>query len=95
MGSNPPEFKDIYSDKFDAEKDRIRELLSGTSGSLTGNKLTKFIATYDIPVSSSEEFFEAYTTALQDAFVDFVVENPELIRVLGRMFHDSVEEYSA
>lgn len=93
MGSNPSEFKDIYSTKFDAEADRIAELLAGTNGTLTGNKLTKITATYDIPVNSSTEFFDAYTAALEAAFVDFVVETPALIQLLGRTFADAVEEY--
>lgn len=93
MGSNPGAFKDIYSARFDAEEDRIRELLSGTNGTLTENKLTKITATYDIPVSSSEGFFEAYTTALHDAFVDLIAGNPELIQILDETFDDAVEEY--
>lgn len=93
MGSNPSEFKKIYSDRFDTEKEQIRELLSGTNGTLTGNKLTKITATYDIPVDNSEGFFEAYTKALQNAFVDLIAENPELIAILDETFDDAVEEY--
>lgn len=94
MGSNPGEFKDIYSAKFDAREDRIEELLSGTSGTLTGNKLTKITVTYDIPVSNSAGFFEAYTTALHEAFVDLIVETPGLIQVLGETFDDAVAEFN-
>jgi hypothetical protein len=93
MGSNPGEFKDIYSARFDAETDRIGELLSGTNGTLTGNKLTKITATYDIPVSNSDGFFDAYTTALHDAFVDFIVDTPELIQILSETFDEAVDEY--
>lgn len=93
MGSNPSEFKDIYSATFDANEDRIEALLSGTNGSLTGNKLTKITATYDIPVSTSDGFFAAYTTALHEAFVDLVVEAPELIQVLDETFNEAVREF--
>lgn len=94
MGSNPSDFKDIYSSKFDQRKGEIETLLSGTKGTLTGNKLTKFVAVYDIPVHDSEGFFEAYTSALENAFTEFVVENPELIRVLDETLDDAIEEFN-
>jgi hypothetical protein len=59
----------------------------------TGNKLTKIKATYDIPLSSSDGFFNAYTSALNEAFTDFIVDNPELVQVLGETFEQAVEEY--
>lgn len=94
MGSNPKQFKHIYSDQFNARENEISDLLSDTNGHLTGNKLTKIVATYPISVSDSTGFFDAYTEALREAFVDFVVENPELTRVLTETFDDAVEEYS-
>ena len=51
------------------------------------------MATYDIPVSNSDGFFDAYTTALHDAFVDFIVDTPELIQILSETFDDAVDEY--
>jgi hypothetical protein len=94
MGSNPSQFRDIYSDQFDAREGKISDLISDTNGSLTGNKLTKIVTTYPISVSDSTGFFDAYTEALQKAFVDFVVENSELTQVLTETFDDAVEEYS-
>jgi len=77
------EFKDIYSTRFDAHTTTIADLFSDTNGILTGNKLTKITATDDMPVASSDDFFEAYTLALRDVFVDLVGESPELIQHLG------------
>lgn len=93
MGSNPGEFKDVYSRAFDEREGHIEDLLAGTAGELTGNKLTKITATYDVPVGSSEDFFEAYTEALHEAFVDLVADSPELVEVLGRTFDEAVEAY--
>lgn len=52
-------------------------------------------ATYDIPVASYEDFFDAYTAALHEAFVDLIVDNPGLIGILSETFEDAVEEYSS
>lgn len=95
MGSNPAEFKDIYQEHFDARKEDVRRHVADTEGTLTGNKLTMIRATYDIPVASYEDFFDAYTAALHDAFVDLVVDNPDLIRSLSEIFEDAVEEFSS
>ena len=94
MGSNPGAFKDIYSETFDAATDSIEPLLTETNGSLTGNKLTKITATYDIPVGSADGFFDAYTTALAKAFDQFVIDNPELVALLSDTFEDALAEYN-
>jgi hypothetical protein len=95
MGSNPSEFTDIYDEQFEARTETIRQHVADTEGTLTGNKRTKITATYDIPVASHDGFFEAYTAALHEAFVDFVVESPELIRVLTEAFEDAVKEFGS
>jgi hypothetical protein len=93
MGSNPTEFSDIYKLKFDARQDEIRELIADTNGQLTGQKLTLITSRYEIDETAHNGFFEAYTEALGAAFVDFVVDNPDLVNVLGDVFEDSIEEY--
>lgn len=76
MGSNPTEFK-TYSRQFDARSEMIRQHVAKTEEKLTGNKLTSTKATYGIPTAQYESFFDAYTAALHDAFIDFVVRNPD------------------
>lgn len=93
MGSNPSEFKDIYSDRFDIETDRIREMLAETNATLTGNKLTKITATYELPVDSTGDFFEAYTKALREAFDELIIDQPELIQLLDTTFEDAIVTY--
>ncbi|QLH84813.1 PD-(D/E)XK nuclease family protein [Halosimplex pelagicum] len=93
MGSNPSEFIDIYTDKFDARRETIEEHLAETNGVLTGNKLTLIEATYDIPVDSHDGFFDAYTAALETAFLDLVVDHPELSRTLEAAFEEGLEDY--
>ena len=93
MGSNPTEFKNIYENQFKAREKEIRQHITDTEGTLTGNKLTMIKATYDIPIASYENFFDAYTAALHEAFVDLVVDNEDLINILTETFEDAVEEY--
>ncbi|MBX0298150.1 PD-(D/E)XK nuclease family protein [Haloarcula nitratireducens] len=95
MGSNPTAFKTIYEEQFNARKADIGRHVADTAGTLTGNKLTMITATYDIPVASYENFFDAYTAALHEAFVDLIVDNPDLIGLLSDTFEDAVEEYSS
>lgn len=94
MGSNPSAFSDIYKDHFDAEIDCVRSSLEGTNATITGNKLTLVSATYPIDVDAHETYFDAYTAALNDAFVDLVVERPELVSLFTDLFEDSLDAYS-
>jgi hypothetical protein len=64
--------------------------VSLTGGSGSGSVLS---ATYDIPVAEHDDFFDAYTAALGDAFVDLAVENHELITIIDEAFDESLEEY--
>ncbi|MFC6722057.1 PD-(D/E)XK nuclease family protein [Halovenus amylolytica] len=50
-------------------------------------------ATYDIPVSKYDTFFEAYTEALRYALADLTGENRELITIITESFEESLEEY--
>lgn len=93
MGSNPTTFRDIYNDNFDDKKSVIEDALSGTNAVTTGNKRTMIRGTYSIDTTESGDFFNAYTTALHNAFVDLVVENEELVRLLTAVFEDSIEQY--
>ena len=56
----------------------------------TGNILT---ATYNIPIAEHDDFFDAYTVGLGDAFVDLTVENSELITIITEAFEESLDEY--
>ena len=47
-------------------------------------------ATYDIDIDAHEDFFDAYVAALQDAFVDLVVENEELIATIDELYDESI-----
>jgi hypothetical protein len=56
----------------------------------TGNVLT---ATYNIPIAEHDDFFDAYTAGLGDAFVDLAAENSELITIITEAFEESLDEY--
>jgi len=94
MGSNPAVFRDIYAEQFYDHRSEFEELLTNTEGFVTGNKLTLIEATYDIPVDSHEDYFDAYTAALREVFVDLVCTEPELIKLMGATFEEAVAEYS-
>lgn len=60
---------------------------------LTGRSGSILSTTYDIPVGKYDDFFDAYTAALRDAFVDLAVENHELITIITEAFEESLAEY--
>jgi hypothetical protein len=93
MGSNPTEFSDLYKQQFNDRLDDIRNALQSTNATLTGNKLTLINATYPINRTDHGTFFDAYTAALADAFIDLVVNNPELIHELTSAFNNALTEY--
>lgn len=93
MGSNPTAFRDIYNKHFDERARTLEECLATTSAETTGEKRTLIRGTYPIKVDEHDSFFTAYTAALTEAFVELVVDNQELIRILGEIFEDSIAEY--
>jgi len=50
-------------------------------------------ATYNIPIAEHDDFFDAYTAGLGDAFVDLAAENSELITIITEAFEESLDEY--
>lgn len=93
MGSNPSEFIDIYQTHFEQHLDRIESLLTSTRAATTGNKLTLVEGVYSLDIDEYETFFEAYTAALNEAFTELVVENPELIYLFSQSFDNAVSVY--
>lgn len=93
MGSNPTEFRNIYVKNFEDRRDDIKDLLRDSDALLTGNKRTLIEGEYPIQVDSHDNFFEAYTGALQDAFDDLILERPQLIQTLEEVFETSIEQY--
>ncbi|WP_165874938.1 PD-(D/E)XK nuclease family protein [Natrarchaeobius oligotrophus] len=61
--------------------------------SLAGGSGSVFSATYNIPITEHDDFFDAYTAALGDAFVDLSVENPEIITIIDESFDESMTAY--
>lgn len=94
MGSNPTEFRNIYNDHFDENVDVIEESLTGAKTELTGQKRTMIRGTYPIVVDDHDDIFAAYTAALNDAFLELVVENPRLVRTLTDIFEATVQDFS-
>ena len=48
---------------------------------------------YDIPADDHDDFFNAYTAALHDAFLDVVIEHPKLLTLVEEAFEESLEIY--
>lgn len=93
MGSNPTEFNSIFETHFNERKGTIEELLGGTNAETTGEKLTSIRGTYPIDLEGHEDIFAAYTAALNEAFIDLVVERPGLIELLSEEFESSIRDY--
>lgn len=58
---------------------------------LTGKPRMLMQGTYPIDVAGHETFFEAYISAVKDAFVDNVVEHEEFIRTIDDIYKESFE----
>ncbi|ESS10404.1 MAG: hypothetical protein A07HR60_02419 [uncultured archaeon A07HR60] len=63
------------------------------SVSLTGRPGSILSTTYSIPVDEHDDFFDAYTAALRNAFIDFAVENYQLSALITDAFEHSLEDY--
>lgn len=94
MGSNPTGFRDIYNERFDERREEIRTQLPAENCELTGQKRTMIECSYPINVENYDTFFEAHTAALQDAFIELIVDRPGLIDELTEIFEASVEEWT-
>lgn len=97
-GANPTPFHGTFAEAFD---DRQQELLDHLPDSVEwlGQKSDQFEVQYDIPdpdpetESAPDDFFEAYTAALRTAFIDLIVERPELISTITEIYTDAIEEH--
>lgn len=93
MGSNPTAFRGIYYDRFQERSSTLEDCLATTNAEMTGQKQTLIRGTYPIDVDGHEDFFTAYTTALSKSLVELIVENRDLVRILGEIFEESITEY--
>lgn len=76
MGANDQDFIDAFNDEFYRHQTRVEQTLPAAS-SVTGNKRNMIEAAYDIETDAYDEFFEDYVVALEQAFVEHVVENEQ------------------
>lgn len=79
---------DRVVDKIEASEYDLPE-----AASLTGGRGKIFSATYTIPIAKHDNFFDAYTAALRDGFIDLAVENLQLVTIIDEAFTESLEEY--
>ncbi len=91
MGANGQAFIDVFADSF-YENESVIDNLHPSSAEVTGNKRNMMVATYDIDVDAHEDFFDAYVAALQEAFIDLVVENEELIATIDELYNESIDQ---
>ena len=90
MGANDQELIDVFNRKFYSRENEIDDRLPETA-EITGKTRDMTKAVYDIRVNEHDDIFEAYTEALQRAFVEHVVENEELVSLLDETYDAAVE----
>jgi hypothetical protein len=96
--ANPKPFHDIFSDAFDAREAEISTLLP-QGAEMLGQKSDQFRVRFDIPdpdpedESAPDDFFDAYTETVGDAFRELVLENPELTEILTEIYTESIDEH--
>ncbi|MFC4986836.1 PD-(D/E)XK nuclease family protein [Saliphagus infecundisoli] len=91
MGANDQAFIDAFNDKFYSRQSGIEQTLPAAS-SVTGNKRNMIEATYDIETDAYDGFFEAYVAALEQAFVEHVVKNEQLVELLEGAYFDALDD---
>lgn len=78
---------------------RIRDKMEDSHHSLppamelTGRTGSILTLSYNIPASQHNDFFEAYTAALREAFLDLSVEYTDLVGIIDEAFDKSLEAY--
>ncbi len=90
--SSDKEFWKMVNERLD-DKIEERGYNLPPSVALTGRSGSILSATYNIPVTEHENFFDAYIAGLRDGFVDLVVENPWLIDIIDEALDESLAEY--
>ncbi|WP_255170075.1 PD-(D/E)XK nuclease family protein [Natrononativus amylolyticus] len=90
MGANDQAFIDAFNDEFSGRQEAIEQALPPAT-SVTGNKRDMLVATYDIETDAHDDFFEAYIAALEQAFVEHVVANEQLLMLLDSAYRDALE----
>lgn len=87
---SPDSFKQDFEERFSDREEEIAGHLPQAS-EITGKKTNFLEATYEITVGSHETFFEAYIAALEEAVVDHVIENEDLVSVIDEVYRSSLE----
>lgn len=70
-----------------ANQDRVR---AHDEAGVTDNKQNMVAATHDIDADTHREFFDAYVTALKNAFVDHEGDNETQILLIDDIYHESI-----
>ena len=89
---NRTEFMYDFKDRIAAKIDKHTGEIPPTTKT-TGRRAGPVALSYDIPVGDHDDFFDAYTAALQDAFLDLVIEYPKLITLIEEAFEESLALY--
>lgn len=89
---NGNEFMYDFKDRLTAKIEEYANELPPTTET-TGRRAGPMVVSYEIPVGEYTNFFDAYTAALNDAFLDLVVDYPKLITVIEETFEESLEIY--
>ena len=82
------DFKDLIAAKIDKDASELPPTTEAT-----GRRGGPIVLSYEIPVGDHDDFFNAYTAALHDAFLDLVIEYPKLITLIEEAFEESLEVY--
>lgn len=86
------EFMYDFRDRITAKiNNHISEIPPTTEA--TGRRGRPVVLSYEIPVGDHGDFFNAYTAALRNAFIDLVIEHPKLITLIEEAFNESLEVY--
>lgn len=87
---NGDEFMDTFRDTISTLlKDRASEIPPTVE--YTGRRGNPIVASYDIPVGEHSDFFTAYIAALNEAFLDIVVDNGVLVEIIDRAFEETLD----
>jgi len=86
------EFREMVNQKFRDKLEDGQHSLPPTM-ELTGRTGSVLKLTYNIPAAQYDDFFDAYTAALRDAFLDLSVEYTDLVDIIDEAFDESLDSY--
>ena len=86
---NGAQFKSTFQDNLNANIEASTATIP-SAVNVSSRRVAPLTASYNIPTGKHDDFFDAYVTALTDAFYDLVIENRQVIELIDKTIEESL-----